>query len=406
LPGGCYVSYAPTQVRRLRCVAKWILIHALRWTGLLGLAKWWIRRNGAVVLTFHRVLSEEALAQTSSQSGLLIGRTTFEQLLRYIKDHYSVFDLARGGLQDQREHIQVAITFDDGWEDNASTAFPTAAKWKLPFTIFICPQLMEKSAPFWPEHVVALVRSASASAAVMAQICRILASAGHPEWAASLTDSKGDCTDALIEWLKTLPVKHRENLLDSILSRGLPPEAYPNGSVDCTMSWSQAELLHQAGISFGSHTQRHEILTRIPLAQVEQEVSESKTAIEDHLAHCSLFSYPNGNASPEVRDVVARCGFKLAFINSAGVWRRSSDPLLIPRINVSEGDLTSMDGRFSPLAFEYRVFWKAFIHRGRGSPGQRRSRLWTRSAAAEPILAEGTTVASPEQQLGRGAAEP
>jgi peptidoglycan/xylan/chitin deacetylase (PgdA/CDA1 family) len=316
------------------------------------------------VLTFHRILSEDAAALTSSPSGLVVSQATFESLLRHVKEHYCVLDLAHGGPQEQCHDIQVAITFDDGWEDNASTAFPVAAKFNVPFTIFVCPGLMDRPVPFWPERIVALIRSAEGSAEAMKCMCRALASTGYPEWAAALAGGNGDCVHDLIERLKSLPGEQRQGVLDALLSCGVFSKGYPNENVDRTMSWSQLARLHCAGVSFGSHTQRHEILTRIPQAQVEQEVSESKAALENHLAHCSLFSYPNGDMSAEVRDTVARLGFKLAFINSPGVWRRGGDPLLIPRINLSEGTLTGMDGRFSPLAFDYRVFWDAFIHRG------------------------------------------
>src|SRR5258708_23865062 len=104
----------------------------------------------------------------------------------------------------------------------------------------------------------------------------------------------------------------------------------------------------------------------MPLTRVREEISESQESIRKHLVKdCFLFSYPNGNASREVRDEVSRSGFKLAFINSPGVWRLDGDPFLIPRINVWENHLTDSQRQFSALTFEYSVFWRAFIHRRR-----------------------------------------
>jgi peptidoglycan/xylan/chitin deacetylase (PgdA/CDA1 family) len=342
---------------------KWGFLYALQYSGVLAFAKSWIRRNGAVVLTFHRILAEDAVAQTASLSGIVVREATFESLLWHVKECYSVLDLANGGPQDSRESIQVAITFDDGWEDTFSTALPIARRFHVPFTIFVCPELMDKPVPFWPERIVALIRSAENSTNAMKLVYRALTSAGHSDWASSVAEGNGDRASDLIERLKSLPGEERDGLLRALLSCEVPPKDYPNGTVDRTMSWSQLAQLHQAGVSIGSHTNRHEILTRIPMAQVEQEVSESRAALEGHLEHCSLFSYPNGDVSPEVRDIVGQCGFKLAFINSPGVWRASGDPLLIPRINLSEGHLVGLDGCFSPLALEYRIFWKAFVQR-------------------------------------------
>jgi peptidoglycan/xylan/chitin deacetylase (PgdA/CDA1 family) len=358
------VSPAHGSKPRLRAGLKWVFVHALRYTGLLAFAKWWIRRHGAIVLTFHRILSEKATAQTCSPSGMVVTDATFESLLRHVKERYSILDLANGAPQEQRHSIQVAITFDDGWEDNASTAFPIAAKLNVPFTIFVCPELMEKPVPFWPERIVALLRSAHDSAEAMKCMCQALASNGCPGWAAALADGNGDRANELIERLKSISCEERQSLLGLLLSCGMLSKDCPDGNVDRTMSWSQLARLHRAGVSFGSHSQRHEILTRMPLARVEQEVCESRAALADHLTNCSLFSYPNGDVSPDVRAIVERFGFTLAFINSPGVWSRTSDPLLVPRINLSEENLVDRDGRFSTLAFDYRVFWNAFIHRG------------------------------------------
>ena len=155
------------------------------------------------------------------------------------------------------------------------------------------------------------------------------------------------------------------------------------------MSWSQVTELSERGVTFGSHTQRHEILPLIPLTRVRNEISESQEAIRKHLLKdCFLFSYPNGDASPEVRDEISRSGFRLAFINSPGVWRLDGDPFLIPRINVWENHLTDSRGRFSPLTFEYSVFWRAFLHRRRSRKAKNASNVTVSEVGSAVRLGE------------------
>jgi peptidoglycan/xylan/chitin deacetylase (PgdA/CDA1 family) len=348
---------------KLRLQLKWIFLYTLRFTGLLAFAKWWIRRNGAIVLTFHRILSEKAAGETCSPEGMVVTETTFESLLKHVKECYSIVDLANGTCGVKNSTIQIVITFDDGWEDNASTAFPIAVKLNVPFTIFVCPELMHKSVPFWPEQIVALMRSAQKSKDTMRRLCDGLAAAGHTDWAEIVAKQNGDGVSELIGRMKSLSRDERNRLLEVFRTSGVICGDYPSAGVDRTMSWSQLLELRRGGVTFGSHSQRHEILTDLAPAQVEQEVSESRATLEAHIPDCSLFSYPNGDASLQVRDIVAKFGFKLAFTNSPGVWLKTSDPLLVPRINLSEGTLVGRNGRFSSLAFEYRVFWNAFIHR-------------------------------------------
>ncbi len=354
------------QQRRFRSLAKWMLIRMLWLTGMLAVAKWWIRRHGAVVLAFHRILHREECIETTIQKGMIVRDESFRALLQYLQKHYATIDLDSGPQQSQQKRVQVALTFDDGWEDNASTAFPIASEFKTPFTIFICPGLVGRSLPFWPDRLSALIRSAEHSSDGIVSLSNTLASAGYMELAATLRRGNGDRADRIIDRMKTLPPERRDRVMEMLFSCGISIEACVNISLDRTMSWSQVTRLSERGVTFGSHTQRHEILPLIPLARVRNEILESQEVIRKHLLKdCVLFSYPNGDASPEVRDEISRSGYRLAFINSPGVWRLDGDPLLIPRINVWENHLTDARGRFSPLTFEYSVFWRAFMHRRR-----------------------------------------
>lgn len=330
-------------------------------TGLLAFAKLWLRQHGAVVLSFHRILTAEGMTHTSCQAGILVSQTTFDSLLAYLKQRYFVIDLAEGRLPQQSAKLGVAITFDDGWEDNASIAFPIAARHGVPFTVFVCSGLMDRRRAFWPDRVVALVRSASAIDGGIDLLYRALIRSGHPSEAAILTDRNRDCTDRLIESIKLLDAAKRDALLEALFASGIP-ETLTDETTDRTMSWGQAHQLANNGVTFGSHTRGHEILTRISAARIDEELQLSKKEIETQLdKECLLFSYPNGDASPQARDAAARHGFALAFINSPGAWLEGGDPLLIPRINLCETKLVGRDGEFSPLSFEYSVIWRAFI---------------------------------------------
>ena len=78
------------------------------------------------------------------------------------------------------------------------------------------------------------------------------------------------------------------------------------------------------------------------------------------MVRATLFSYPNGDYSEQVRELVAQAGYKFAFLNQEpGVWTRDCDPFLIPRVNVCEYHLVDAKGDFSPLIFDYAVVWSA-----------------------------------------------
>jgi peptidoglycan/xylan/chitin deacetylase (PgdA/CDA1 family) len=321
----------------LRAQGKAFWASLLRASGMLSLAKRWVQRNGAIVLTFHRVLSDEELQQTASLPGMIVRDTTFSGFLKHASASCELIDVAFGPESKPAGKLKLAVTFDDGWFDNATAAYPLARQYKAPMVIFIVPEKIGTALPFWPERTAAALDSGAS-----------------PDG----SEHDADYIEHAIEKLKELPAGERERRIGQLTASH---SIHSSAAVDRTMSWEQITELHAGGVRFGSHTSTHEILTVIPVAQAQEEIVESRAQIEQKLQEpCSLFSYPNGDCSEPVRDLVANAGYKLAFLNQdPGVWTRKCDPFLIPRVNVCEYHLVDAKGNFSPLIFDYAVVWSA-----------------------------------------------
>jgi peptidoglycan/xylan/chitin deacetylase (PgdA/CDA1 family) len=308
----------------------------LRTSGVLSLARKWVQRHGAIVLTFHRVLSDPELQLTASQGGMIVRDRTFADFLQYASQTCEFANLKQEPEWTSAGKLKLAITFDDGWFDNAESAYPIATQYNVPFVIFLVPDKTGIALPFWPERTAAALD-------------RVPSVHGSPR-AASIGRS--------IEELKTLSASERESRINQMICSGDVLE--PSASVDKTMTWEQIAELQAGGVTFGSHTSTHEILTMVPTAQAEHEIFSSRETIQQKLgSSCELFSYPNGDCSKPVRDLVAQAGYKFAFLNDPGVWTRDCDPFLIPRVNVCEYHLVDARGNFSSLIFDYAVVWSA-----------------------------------------------
>jgi peptidoglycan/xylan/chitin deacetylase (PgdA/CDA1 family) len=328
---------SPFTRSTLRAHGKQFWAGLLRATGVLHLARKWVQRHGAVVLTFHRVLTDSEVQQTASLPGMIVRSSTFAGFLKYASETSEFLDLSRDPEWKSSGKLKLAVTFDDGWSDNATAAYPAARRCQAPIAIFIVPEKTGTTLPFWPERTAAaLDRPATAG-----------------------SERNALFIERAIEALKELPATEREHRISQMASS--PGMLQAVASVDRTMTWQQIEELHAGGVTFGSHTSTHEILTTIPAAQAEKEIVSSRALIHKKLkVPCSLFSYPNGDCSAQVRGLVAAAGYKFAFLNQdPGVWTRDCDPLLIPRVNVCEYHLVDAKGNFSPLIFDYAVVWSA-----------------------------------------------
>src|SRR5262249_21179990 len=109
----------PFKRSNARAWSKSLWAGLLRATGLLALARKWVRRTGVLVLTFHRVLTPEELSQTSSLAGMIVRLTTFERFLSYASSEYEILNLQREPVWKPSRKLRIAVTFDDGWCDNA-----------------------------------------------------------------------------------------------------------------------------------------------------------------------------------------------------------------------------------------------------------------------------------------------
>jgi peptidoglycan/xylan/chitin deacetylase (PgdA/CDA1 family) len=76
------------------------------------------------------------------------------------------------------------------------------------------------------------------------------------------------------------------------------------------MSWGMIEELSRAGITIGSHGLAHIDLTKASDAELERELTVSKSMLEERLGqHISLFAFPYGRFSRRVWEAALRAGY-------------------------------------------------------------------------------------------------
>lgn len=312
----------------------WALL--LQASGCLWWAKRQLRRRGAVmVLTFHRVLNDAEFQRTCSLPCIVIRRRTFENLADYVSGNYETVDFAQA-IATPAGKLRVMFTLDDGWKDTCTNALPVMRTRGIPATVFVCPGLVGRTLPFWPELVASLLGKASPPVA-------------------------GPEIESLIETLKTYPTERRQQFIARLCEMHAPVNGWEAYNGDRTVSWDDIREMDAAGVRFGCHTHTHQILTTVPAQAARQEIRKSKGALEAALyRRCDLFAYPNGNSSAATQGILAEEGFTAAFTTERGAWTGGSDRMAIPRVNVCEASVAGLTGRFSPAMFQYSVFWKAW----------------------------------------------
>jgi peptidoglycan/xylan/chitin deacetylase (PgdA/CDA1 family) len=115
------------------------------------------------------------------------------------------------------------------------------------------------------------------------------------------------------------------------------------------LSWFRLRQLASEGVTLGSHTRSHPILTQISPLQIREEVRQSQEDLKREIGLAlPIFCYPNGDHSEAVIKVLRAEGIALAFtvlpgenhLNSTDllrlrrtcIWPRTSLPLFYLRL--------------------------------------------------------------------------
>ncbi len=270
-----------------------------------------------------------------------MSESSFAALLDYLEREFQVVSLdglLQGPPADGSKPVCV-LTFDDGWSDNYTTAFPLLKKLAMPTTIFLSTGLIGKAKTFWVEQLIQAYKDPGRREHIRSRLTSLTG-----------TGSSHESLLEIIRYLMHRPAAERNDLLAQILP---PGTAVQEANGDRLMEWSQVREMSAAGIEFGAHTVTHPLLPYEDDATVAYELSAGKEKIEEVLGKkVRAFAYPNGSWDERVRRYVQQAGYTVAFTTDRGWHRPGHDPLTVRRVFLHEGSVSGLGGKFSPAVLQ------------------------------------------------------
>jgi len=114
--------------------------------------------------------------------------------------------------------------------------------------------------------------------------------------------------------------------------------------IEC-LTWSEVIELHSGGIEFGSHTVNHPKLVELSWKEIEAEIRQSKLEIEARIgAPCLAFAYPYAFPSADTMfvkqfgQILIRAGYRCGVTTGVGRIRHGDDPYSLKRLPVNTCD--------------------------------------------------------------------
>lgn len=331
---------------------------AINWLFQLGVfdrvARW--NKRKVTIVQYHGVTASPGPFQgIENHKGKHLTAAKFLDQMRYLRTQYQVVP-----LQEIVSHYLAgtplpdccaAITFDDGYRNNYSIAYPILRAFNLPATIFVTTEFISGNNPLWVDRIEYALNKTS----------KELLELDIPgeEVALSLKNDRERVTakellNALLkrssQGLRSVVV----NQLEERAERALGGRRDDQGDY-ASLTWDEVAEMQSSGlITIGSHTATHPILPRCSSAEVEDELVLSKTLIEKILGRaCGLFCYPNGDFDAGTRAAVGRAGYVGAASSMRGLNDDQADLLALKRLGVPD--------RFSLAEFAATVSGGLFL---------------------------------------------
>jgi peptidoglycan/xylan/chitin deacetylase (PgdA/CDA1 family) len=322
----------------VRKIAKTSLSGLLQAGGAFRLARR-LNRHRLLVLTYHGVM-QSTDGPDAWLNRNMVDTETFRWQMRYLARTSTCMTLGqavarlRHGLPLRPN--SVVVTFDDGFKNNYTQAFPVLMECGVPATIFLTTGHIGRGMHLlWTERVARLING------MKRPVVRLDLGDEPRLWWLRSEAEREQTASAILKLLKRLPIGLREDKIAELVKqadREEPPTAAERYEF---LTWDDARAMTAAGIEFGSHTVHHPVLSTLDARQRLEEVVSSKETIERELRQsCRVFSYPNGGVGDfgdTDRRVLRQVGYAGAATQIPGFNDLATDPFALRRINIGRG---------------------------------------------------------------------
>ncbi len=252
----------------------------------------------------------------------------FERHLRYLRSHFCMVSLEQGVGNIRAGAVEhqpfLALTIDDGFEDNFTFAWPLLKQYGVPATVFLATDFIDSGRPPWPTQIVEILERATLN----------VMSFPFPARLGSLKEKIAVARNLQHQWAP-LPPGERFELLEALRAHLRVPVDW----VRRPLRWDQIRTMRDHGVRFGSHTEFHSYLPVSSDKVVADELLGSKRRIEDELGEpCRLFAFPDGAFDDRSIDAVRVAGFEAAVTQVKGSNVGTTTPYTLHRIEVPSHD--------------------------------------------------------------------
>ncbi len=250
----------------------------------------------------------------------------FREQMRWVSSWFHVLPLTEAIERFRQGTLPAraaAITFDDGYADNYTLAWPVLRDLGLTATCFVASGFLD-GGRMWNDTVIEAIRTTNRPSLNAPDL-------GLDRLPLDSIEAKRSAIRQVLGQLKYRAHAEREGravALATDLRASLP--------ADLMLTSAQVGEMNRAGMTIGAHTVSHPILANLTLDDARTEIVESKRRLEELTGNeVTLFAYPNGRPGKDYTgrdaELVKAAGFAAAVSTSPGAAGAGADLFQLPR---------------------------------------------------------------------------
>jgi peptidoglycan/xylan/chitin deacetylase (PgdA/CDA1 family) len=256
-----------------------------------------------------------------------INADVFEEQIIFMKKRFQFIrqnEVSHKRSRDQR--IQVLLTFDDGFRNNADVVAPILKRHQIPATFFVCSRHSISNKYLWFVHLKMLKTKFNKDGFLF-----------RGEYIDMRPDKRNVSIEKLRHFLVNL--KPHPGEMYRVIEEELPPleDFLSKEEIDdwCTgMTEEQIGELSRDGLfEIGVHTNDHALLSKCDYMEKVRQITENKLLIEKICQKkCETISYPTGDYDHETLELCKDLNLSVGY----AVYKtlRTHPNLEIPRIGI------------------------------------------------------------------------
>ena len=286
-------------------------------TRLIEILSHFTVHNKVVVLNYHRIRPDSADATPFDDGVFSASADQFSRQMHWLKRHTRI--LSEKELIEQiaadnypkTNRPSVVITFDDGYGDNYSIAYPILKSLHIPAIFFICTEMVWERKLCWWDVVAYLIKKCGKPSIVI----------HDHEYA--LGSNRLKLIEDFQLPMKQYPSERIRNEIRWISEAAeidLPPDEIQDREL---MTRDQIREMAENRRTIGSHAHTHQELTCLDGREHEAELMVSKQLLEQTTGQAvRSVSYPFGRYQyipPSIQEAARKCEYQLGFTSNFGV---------------------------------------------------------------------------------------